>query len=95
MKTIDYSVNGWTVGLLYTVLLMLITVYVRKEKVFLPALISLAIGLFTLAASFVVAAALDPWAGIGVGMLAAGLLACTIVLFIFAFAMKLLRKGAK
>ncbi|WP_226675155.1 TolB family protein [Mesobacillus jeotgali] len=95
IKAIDYSVNSWTVGLLYTVLLMLITVYVKHEKVFLPSLISLAIGLLTLAASFVVAVTVDPWAGIGVGMLAAGLLVCTIVLFIFAFVMKLLRKGAK
>lgn len=95
MKVIDYSVNSWTVGLLYTVLFMLITVYVKHEKVFLPSLISLAIGLFALAASFVVAVTVDPWAGIGVGMLAAGLLVCTIVLFIFAFVMKLLRKGAR
>ncbi|MFT9599480.1 hypothetical protein, partial [Mesobacillus sp.] len=75
--------------------LMLITVYVKHEKVFLPSLISLAIGLLTLAASFVVAATVDPWAGIGVGMLATSLLVCTIVLFIFAFVIKLLRKGAK
>ncbi|GAM12481.1 hypothetical protein [Mesobacillus selenatarsenatis] len=95
MKAIDYSVNGWTVGLLYTVLLMFITVYVKHKKVFLPSLISLAIGLLTLAASFVVAVTVDPWAGIGVGMLAAGLLVCTIVIFIFAFVMKLLRKGAR
>jgi Tol biopolymer transport system component len=95
MKAIDYSVNSWTVGLLYTVLLMLITVYVKHEKVLLPSLISLAIGLLTLAASFVVAVTVDPWAGIGVGMLAASLLVCTIVLFIFAFGMKLLRKGAR
>ncbi|MBT2682722.1 hypothetical protein [Bacillus sp. ISL-37] len=95
MKAIAYSVNSWTVGLLYTVLLILITVYVKHEKVFLPSLISLAIGLLTLAASFVVAVTVDPWAGIGVGMLAASLLVCTIVLFIFAFAMKLSRKGAR
>jgi Tol biopolymer transport system component len=95
MKAIDYSINSWTVGLLYTVLLMLITVYVKHEKVFLPSFISLAIGLLTLAASFVVAATVDPWAGIGVGMLAGGLLAWTIVLFIFTLVMKLLRKGAK
>ncbi|MBT2695729.1 PD40 domain-containing protein [Bacillus sp. ISL-55] len=95
MKAIDYSVNSWTVGLIYTVLFMLITVYVKHEKVFLPSLISLAIGLLTLAASFVVAATVDPWAGIGVGMLAAGLLVCTIVLFLFALVIKILRKGAK
>lgn len=95
MKAIDYTVNGWAVGFLYTVLLMLITVYVNPGKLFLPSLISLAIGLLTLSASFVVAATVDPWAGIGVGMLATGLLACTIVLFIFAFGIKLLKKGAK
>jgi tricorn protease-like protein len=95
LKAIDDSVNGSTVGLLYTMLLILITVYLWPERVFLPSIISLVIGLLTLAASFVVAATVDPWAGIGVGMLAAGLLACTLVLFTFAFVMKLIRKGAK
>ncbi|RSD28716.1 DPP IV N-terminal domain-containing protein [Mesobacillus subterraneus] len=91
MKAINYTVNGWTVGLLYTLLLLLLTVYVKK--VYLPSLISLAIALLSVAASFIVAAAIDPWAGIGVGMLAAGMLACTIVAFIFAFVWKFIRKG--
>lgn len=95
MKAIDYSVNSWTVGLLYTVLFMLITVYVFPGRVFLPSIISLSIGMLTIVASIIVAATVDPWAGIGVGMLATGILACTIVLFIFAFGLKLYKRGAK
>ncbi|MBS8263765.1 hypothetical protein DYI25_04820 [Mesobacillus boroniphilus] len=95
MKTIDSLVSGWTMGLLYTVLIMLITVYVKPGKVLFPSFLSLVIGLLTLAASFVVASTIDPWSGIGVGMLAAGILACSIVSFIFSFIMKQLRKGAK
>ena len=95
MKAIDYSVNSWTVGLLYTVLLVLITVYVVPGRVLLPSFISLSIGMITIVASFIVAATVDPWAGIGVGMLAAGILVCTIFIFIFALALKFFRKGAR
>lgn len=95
MKAVDYSVNSWTAGLLYTILLMLITVYVFPGKVFLPTIISLSIGMLTLAASFVVAAMFDPWAGIGVGMLATGILVCTIIVFLFALALKFFQKGVK
>ncbi len=95
MKAVDYSVNGWTLGILYTLLFMLITVYIKPEKVFSPPLISLAIGMMTIAASFVFAFAVDPWAGIGVGMLAASILACSAVLFIFSLVLKFYRKGVK
>ncbi|MBT2681190.1 PD40 domain-containing protein [Bacillus sp. ISL-35] len=95
MKAVDYSINGWTLGILYTVLFMLITLYIQAKKVFLPAFISLGIGMLSIAASFVFAIAVDPWAGIGVGMLAASLLVCSAVLFIFALILKLYRKGAK
>ncbi|WP_144475872.1 PD40 domain-containing protein [Cytobacillus oceanisediminis] len=95
MKAVDNSANGWTLGILYTVLFMLITLYIKPKKVFTPAFISLGIGMLTVAASFVFAFMMDPWAGIGVGMLAASLLVCSAVLFIFALILKLYRKGAK
>jgi dipeptidyl aminopeptidase/acylaminoacyl peptidase len=95
VKAVDYTVNSWTVGMLYTVLLMLVTVYVFPGKVFLPSIISLSIGMLTIAASFVVAAMYDPWAGIGVGMLATGILVCTIIVFLFALALKFFRKGVR
>ncbi|MBT2663142.1 PD40 domain-containing protein [Bacillus sp. ISL-45] len=59
MKAIDYSVNSWTVGLLYTVLFMLLTVYLFPGKVFLPSFISLSNSMLTIAASIVVAATID------------------------------------
>ncbi|MGV2941398.1 TolB family protein [Mesobacillus sp. LC4] len=95
MKALDYSINSWTVGLLYTVLLMLITIYVVPGKVLLPSFISLSIGMLAIVASFVVAAMVDPWAGIGVGMLAFGFLACTIIVFLFALALRFYRKGVR
>lgn len=95
MKSIDYSVNSWTVGLLYTVLFVLITVYVFPRRVFLPSFISLSIGMITIVASIIVAATVDPWAGIGVGMLAAGILACTFFVFLFALGLKFVRKGVR
>lgn len=95
MKALDYSINSWSVGLLYTVLLILITIYVVPGKVYLPSFISLSIGMLAIVASFAVAAMVDPWAGIGVGMLAFGLLVCTIIAFLFALALKFYRKGVQ
>lgn len=95
MKALDYSINSWSVGLMYTVLLILITIYVVPGKVYLPSFISLSIGMLAIVASFAVAAMVDPWAGIGVGMLAFGLLVCTIIAFLFALALKFYRKGVQ
>lgn len=95
MKALDYSINSWSVGLMYTVLLILITIYVVPGKVYLPSFISLSIGMLAIVASFVVAAMVDPWAGIGVGMLAFGFLACTIIVFLFALALRFYRKGVR
>lgn len=95
MKALDYSINSWSVGLLYTVLLILITIYVVPGKVYLPSFISLSIGMLAIVASFAVATMVDPWAGIGVGMLAFGLLVCTIIAFLFALALKFYRKGVQ
>ncbi|WP_226641436.1 TolB family protein [Mesobacillus subterraneus] len=95
MKALDYSINSWSVGLMYTVLLILITIYVVPGKVYLPSFISLSIVMLAIVASFAVAAMVDPWAGIGVGMLAFGLLVCTIIAFLFALALKFYRKGVQ
>jgi Tol biopolymer transport system component len=94
MKTINSAVNSWTIAILYALLLILSTLQMAAEKIFLPTLISLGIALLAIAASFVVAAAVDPWAGIAIGMVAAGMLGCTIVSFLFALGMKLSRKRA-
>jgi dipeptidyl aminopeptidase/acylaminoacyl peptidase len=92
IKAIDYAINSWTVGLLYTILLLLLTLYFNPKKIFLPSLISLAITVLGVAASFIVAAVIDPWMGIGIGMTSAAIGLCTLVSFLFAFFIKFTRK---
>lgn len=92
LKAIDYAVNSWTIALLYIILLFLLTFYFQPRKVFLPSFISLAIAVLAVAASFIVASVIDPWAGIGIGMLSAGILLSTLASFIFAIGIKFYRK---
>lgn len=92
MKTIDNAVNGWSIAILYTLLLFMGTLLCRTGKIYLPSLISLCLALLGISASFVVAATIDPWMGIGIGTLAAGIMGCTIISFLFAFGMKFYRK---
>jgi Tol biopolymer transport system component len=92
MKFIDTVVNGGTIAVLYTLLLMLATLYFRPERTFRPALVSLALGILGIVASFIVAATVDPWSGIAVGMLSAYILGCTVIAFIFALVLKMLVK---
>lgn len=92
LKAIDYAVNSWTIGFLYIVLLFLLTLYFQPRKVFLPSFISLTIALIAVAASFIVASVIDPWAGIGIGMLSAGILLSTLASFIFAIGITFYRK---
>jgi len=94
MQTVDYTINSWTIGLLYTILLFLLTLYMQPVKVFLPSFISLAIAILSIAASFIVAAMVDPWMGIGVGMISVGIWLCTLASFLFAFGIKFYRKKA-
>jgi len=94
MQAVDYTINSWTIGLLYTILLFLLTLYMKPKKVFLPSFISLAIAVLSIAASFIVAAMVDPWMGIGVGMLSVGIWLCTLASFLFAFGIKFYRKKA-
>jgi Tol biopolymer transport system component len=92
LKAVDYAVNSWTIVLLYMILLFLLTLYFQQRKLFFPSFISLAIAVLSVAASFIVAASIDPWAGIGIGMLSAGILLCTLASFIFAIGIKFYRK---
>lgn len=70
---------------LYLLLFSSWTIYSRLawNKVFLPTKISAVVAGIVIAGSFI-SAAFDPWMGIGLFMLAAGLAACTVVLFVFA-----------
>ncbi|MEH7444538.1 DPP IV N-terminal domain-containing protein [Bacillus sp. JJ1122] len=94
MQAVDYTINSWTIGLLYSILLFLLTLYMKPNRVFLPSSISLSIAVLSIAASFIVAAMVDPWIGIGVGMLSVGIWLCTLASFLFAFGIKFYRKQA-
>ncbi|WP_423410323.1 TolB family protein [Heyndrickxia sp. MSNUG] len=94
MQAVDYTINSWTIGLLYFILLFLLTLYMKPKKVFLPSFISLAIAVLSIAASIIVAAMVDPWMGIGVGMMSVGMWLCTLASFLFAFGIKFYRKKA-
>lgn len=88
MQAVDYTINSWTIGLLYTILLFLLTLYMKPKKVFLPSFVSLAIAVLSIVGSFIVAAMVDPWMGIGVGMISVGIWLCTLASFLFAFGIK-------
>ncbi|KKK33632.1 hypothetical protein WQ57_23760 [Mesobacillus campisalis] len=92
MKFLDAAVNGVTIGGLYTLLLVLAILYFRPAKTFRPVLISLALGILGIIASFIVAATGDPWGGIAVGMISAYILGCTAIAFLFALTLKMLVK---
>ncbi len=92
IKIVDRIVSGTTLGVLYTILLGLLTMYFHSGKIYLPAKISLGIAGFTFLASIVTVGVFSPWYGIGIGMLAANLFVCTLVVFIFAFILKRVKK---
>lgn len=94
LQAIDYTVNSWTIGLLYTLMLLLLTLYMNDGKEFSPSFLSLAIAVLSIVASFILAAAIDPWMGIGVGMISGGIWLCTLASFLFAFGIKFYRKKA-
>lgn len=71
----------------YILLMSLLSVYLLHYagKAYLPSIISFSIAILIFAASFVVAAAANAWYGIGLGMLAAGVFGCSIIILLFIF----------
>jgi len=91
---IDSVVNWLTISILYILFIGLISMhqrYFRLKKGYLPPLISLLVAILGFIAS-IIAAMNDPWAGIAIGMLSAGVLGCTLIVFIFVFLLNLIRK---
>ncbi|SHM74689.1 hypothetical protein [Gracilibacillus kekensis] len=85
IKSIDMSVNAISIAALYIVLMGLLSVFCLNyypKKTYLPS-ISFSIAVLTFLASLVVAATVNAWYGIGLGMLAAAILVCSIVIFLF------------
>ena len=96
MKTLDTFANGNTLMVFYVVLLALVSTYLgryqSKKKSYLPATASLILALVVFISSFIVGFTVDPWYGIGLGMLAAAILGCTVVVFIYSFVLNLFIK---
>ena len=96
LKTIDIFANGSTVAVLYVILLGLFSTYLSffysKRKAYIPAIVSLVLTVLGFISSFVVAMIVDPWYGIGLGMLTAALLVCTLIIFGYTFALNLFLK---
>ncbi|WP_058309043.1 TolB family protein [Gracilibacillus massiliensis] len=91
MQWIDMSINGFTIAALYIVLLGLLSVfflYYYPKKTYLASIISFAIAVLTFIASIIVAITIDAWYGIGLGMLAAVILGCSIVVVVFVIVFK-------
>ncbi|KIL52036.1 hypothetical protein KP78_04060 [Jeotgalibacillus soli] len=94
LRALDLSVNSGTIGLLYTLLLVALTLFTRQrlQKIFLPAFVSLGLTIIVFISSFAAAAMMDPWAGIALVMLSAGMMVYTILVFLFALITKLVKK---
>ncbi|PWA12181.1 hypothetical protein DCC39_07030 [Pueribacillus theae] len=91
IQTTDRAVNSLTLAILYTLLLGLISVYLHyrnRRKIYMPAIISFAIAVLAFIASFAVAAMVNPWYGIGLGMLAARIFGCSLIVLLFVFIFK-------
>ncbi|SDH67301.1 WD40-like Beta Propeller Repeat [Alteribacillus persepolensis] len=86
-KIADSLVHPMTIMILYLALFGLLTIYyhARTRRTYLPATVSTILTGVILLGSFIAAAAINAWAGIGLFMLTIGTAICTAVLFIFAW----------
>lgn len=98
IKGVNKLVNGNTIAVLYVVLLSLLTSYLHqfhsKRKSKIPAIASLFLTGFVLISSGIVAVMVDPWYGIGLGMIAVYLLGCTILVFAYVLVLNFVSKRA-
>jgi len=89
---LDRSVNIYTIAILYILFMGLLNVYLlhyrNLSKPYLPSIISFAMAGITLIASFAVAAAGNPWGGIWLAMLAAGIFGCSVIIILFVYIYK-------
>ena len=96
IKSINALVNGYTIALLYIVLIGLLITYLHqyygKIKSYVPAIASLILTAIVIISSILVTVMVNPWYGIGLGMLAAALLGCTLLVFGYAFILNFVSK---
>lgn len=96
IKGINQLVNGITIAVLYIIMIGLLITYLQqyysKRKSYVPAIVSLFLTVIGFISSFMVTYMVDPWFGIGLGMLATGLLGCTAIVFGYALVLNFVVK---
>ncbi|SFL73372.1 hypothetical protein SAMN04487943_103336 [Gracilibacillus orientalis] len=62
--------------------------YYYPRKTYLPSNVSFSNAALTFVGSILVVATMNAWYGIGIGMLAAGIFGCSVVVVLFVFIFK-------
>ncbi|MBP3951920.1 TolB family protein [Bacillus suaedae] len=94
IQIVDGMINGVMIASLYVLLFSLLTVYSHFHlgKAFLPTIISGSLTVLLLGSSFVIAAMIDPWLALAIGVLAGALFVCTVLILIFTVVFRFLMK---
>lgn len=93
---INKLVNGYTIAALYMIMMGLLITYLQqyhsKRKSYVPAIASLFLTVLVFIISIIGVVMVDPWLGIGLGMLAIALLGCTAIVFGYALVLNFVIK---
>ena len=96
IKGVNQLVNGITIAVLYMIMIGLLITYLHqyhsKRKSYLPVIASLLLTIIIFISSVIVAFIVEPWFGIGLGMIAVALLGSTLLVFGYAFVLNLFGK---
>ena len=86
-KTLNVVTSSTAIAVLYTIVLGLLTIYYQKKsgKRYRVGVISLILTGLVFLSSFLVAAIFNPWAGIALGIIAFGMLPCSIIALVIGF----------
>ncbi|KOS68946.1 hypothetical protein AEA09_10575 [Lysinibacillus contaminans] len=96
IKGVNQLVNGITIAVLYIIMIGLLITYLQqyhsKRKSYVPAIASLLLTVLVFISTIMVVVMVDPWIGIGLGMVALALLGCTVIVFGYALVLNLVVK---
>lgn len=88
LQMMDRAVNIYTIASVYVLFLGLLSVYLHyyhSSKAYLPSIVSfsLAVAIFIFSILAVAIIGMNPWYGIGLAMLAAGIFICSVIVVLF------------
>ena len=96
IKGINQVVNGITIAVLYIVFMGLLITYLHqyysKRKSYIPAIVSLFLTVLVLISAIMAVVMVDPWLGMGLGMLVIALFGCTVIVFCYALVLNFVVK---